>query len=100
MDYLNFLKLNVIDSRTNIYESQSKILDNVNKLNDIIEIGAVKMVGDRIVDTYSKFVKPSRPVPKKIEELTLYMIQIQEQNEAMQKTNDALLKRIEVLESK
>lgn len=32
MDYLNFLKLNVIDSKTNIYESQSKILDNVNKL--------------------------------------------------------------------
>lgn len=38
--------------------------------NDIIEIGAVKMVGDRIVDTYSKFVKPSRPISKKIEELT------------------------------
>lgn len=32
MDYLNFLKLNVIDSKTNIYASQSKILDNVNKL--------------------------------------------------------------------
>jgi len=38
--------------------------------NDIIEIGAVKMKGDRIIDTYSKFVKPSRPIPRKIEELT------------------------------
>lgn len=38
--------------------------------NDIIEIGAVKMVGERIVDTFSKFVKPSRPISKKIEELT------------------------------
>lgn len=38
--------------------------------NDIIEIGAVKMVGNRIVDTYSKFVKPSRSIPRKIEELT------------------------------
>lgn len=32
MDYIDFLKLNVIDSKTNIYASQSKILDNVNKL--------------------------------------------------------------------
>ena len=38
--------------------------------NDVIEIGAVKMKGDRIIDTYSKFVKPSRSIPKKIEELT------------------------------
>lgn len=32
MDYLNLLELNKIDSKTNIYASQSKILDNVNKL--------------------------------------------------------------------
>ena len=32
MDYLDLLKLNVITSNENIYSSQSKILDNVNKL--------------------------------------------------------------------
>jgi hypothetical protein len=37
---------------------------------------------------------------KKIEELTLYLIQMQEQNEVMQKTNASLQKRLEVLENK
>ena len=32
MNYLDLLKLNVITSNENIYASQSKILDNVNKL--------------------------------------------------------------------
>ncbi len=37
---------------------------------EIIEIGAVKMVGKRIVGTYSKLVNPGKPIPKKIQDLT------------------------------
>jgi DNA polymerase-3 subunit alpha (Gram-positive type) len=38
--------------------------------NEIIEIGAIKLSGSRIVDKYSAFVKPERKIPKKITELT------------------------------
>lgn len=38
--------------------------------NEIIEIGAVKLNGTRIVDRYSKFVKPEGKIPQKITELT------------------------------
>lgn len=37
---------------------------------EIIEIGAVKMIGKRIVGTYSKLVNPGKPIPKKIQDLT------------------------------
>ncbi len=41
------------------------------KENDgIIEIGAVKVVAGKIVDQYSSFVNPQRPIPYKIEQLT------------------------------
>ncbi|MGL5055689.1 MAG: PolC-type DNA polymerase III [Fusobacteriaceae bacterium] len=38
--------------------------------NEIIEIGAIKLKGTRIVDRYSTFVKPVGRIPKKIQELT------------------------------
>ncbi|MBE5867896.1 MAG: PolC-type DNA polymerase III [Lachnospiraceae bacterium] len=38
--------------------------------NRIIEIGAVKVSGGKIVDTYSTFVNPKVPIPFEIEKLT------------------------------
>ena len=38
--------------------------------NEIIEIGAIKLQGRRIVDKYSQLINPKRSVPKKIEEIT------------------------------
>lgn len=38
--------------------------------NKIIEIGAVKVSGGRIVDKFSTFVNPDEPVPYRIEQLT------------------------------
>lgn len=38
--------------------------------NEIIEIGAVKLQGNRIVDRYSQLINPNKPIPKKIQELT------------------------------
>ena len=38
--------------------------------HEIIEIGAIKMQGTRIVDKFSEFVKPRNRVPEKIKNLT------------------------------
>ena len=38
--------------------------------NKIIEIGAVKVVGGKIVDRFSEFVNPEVPIPFQIEDLT------------------------------
>ena len=40
------------------------------KSDKIIEIGAVKVKGGEIVDRYSTFVNPERPIPYEIEDLT------------------------------
>jgi len=42
------------------------------KFNEIIEIGAViyDKENDKIIDTFSKLIKPIKPIPKKITELT------------------------------
>ncbi len=38
--------------------------------NEIIEIGAIKLQGRRIVDRYSQLINPRKKVPKKIQEIT------------------------------
>lgn len=38
--------------------------------NEIIEIGAVKLQGRRIVDRYSQLINPGKSIPKKIQEIT------------------------------
>ncbi|MDE6476948.1 MAG: hypothetical protein K2L48_01965 [Mycoplasmoidaceae bacterium] len=41
-----------------------------NEYEDIIEFGAVKVQNGMIVDTIDMFIKPSKPLPSKIVELT------------------------------
>ncbi|MGL5355524.1 MAG: PolC-type DNA polymerase III [Cetobacterium sp.] len=38
--------------------------------NEIIEIGAIKLQGRRIIDRYSQLVNPGKLIPKKIQEIT------------------------------
>ncbi|WP_320046939.1 PolC-type DNA polymerase III, partial [uncultured Ilyobacter sp.] len=38
--------------------------------NEIIEIGAIKLKGTRIVDKYSQLINPGKSIPNKIQELT------------------------------
>lgn len=38
--------------------------------NEIIEIGAIKLKGTRIIDKFSEFVKPKNKIPEKIQKLT------------------------------
>ncbi len=51
-----------------IFDLETTGLSPVN--DNIIEIGAVKMVNRKIVDRYSTFVNPQMPIPFNIEQLT------------------------------
>ncbi len=72
----------VDDTKTIVTDSQSQSLDGSYVVfdlettgfspikNKIIEIGAVKVVGGKIVDSFSEFVNPEVPIPYNIQELT------------------------------
>ena len=57
-----------LDSRFIVFDIETTGFSAVN--DRIIEIGAVKVEGGRIVDRYSTFVNPERPIPFEIEKLT------------------------------
>ena len=57
-----------LDSRFVVFDIETTGFSAVN--DRIIEIGAVKVEGGRIVDRYSTFVNPERPIPFEIEKLT------------------------------
>ena len=69
------LKPIVFDSKNQSLDSKFVVFDiettGFSAVNDrIIEIGAVKMEHGEIVDRYSTFVNPERPIPFEIEKLT------------------------------
>ncbi|MDY4835200.1 MAG: PolC-type DNA polymerase III [Frisingicoccus sp.] len=69
------LKPIVFDSENQDLDSKFVVFDiettGFSAVNDcIIEIGAVKVEGGQIVDRYSTFVNPERPIPFEIEKLT------------------------------
>lgn len=51
-----------------VFDFETTGLDN--KTCEIIEIGAVKIEGGKIVSTFSTFIKPSQPIPQEITDLT------------------------------
>ena len=57
-----------LDSRFVVFDIETTGFSAVN--DRIIEIGAVKVDGGQIVDRYSTFVNPERPIPFEIEKLT------------------------------
>ena len=57
-----------LDSRFVVFDIETTGFSAVN--DRIIEIGAVKVEGGQIVDRYSTFVNPERPIPFEIEKLT------------------------------
>ena len=69
------LKPIVFDSKNQSLDSKFVVFDiettGFSAVNDrIIEIGAVKVEGGQIVERYSTFVNPERPIPFEIEKLT------------------------------
>ncbi|MBO5227977.1 MAG: PHP domain-containing protein, partial [Lachnospiraceae bacterium] len=72
----------VDDTKGAVYDSKGQSLDAEYVVYDIettgfhaetdeiIEIGAVKVVAGKIVDRYNRFVNPQKPIPYEIEKLT------------------------------
>lgn len=73
--FVDDLKQIVFNSRGQSLDSEFVVFDIETTgfsavLDKIIEIGAVKVAGNQIVDRFSTFVNPQRPIPYKIESLT------------------------------
>lgn len=64
----NAKDVNIMEETYVVYDLETMGLNSHN--GEIIEIGAVKMIGTRIVDTFAEFVNPKKPIPVKIQELT------------------------------
>ncbi|MGL5917813.1 MAG: PolC-type DNA polymerase III [Cetobacterium sp.] len=59
----------LIDEETYVVFDLETLGLNAHK-NEIIEIGAIKLQGRRIVDRYSQLINPGKAIPKKIQEIT------------------------------
>ena len=59
----------LIDEETYIVYDLETLGLNAHK-NEIIEIGAIKLQGRRIVDRFSQLINPGKKIPKKIQEIT------------------------------
>lgn len=53
-----------------VFDTETTALKAALAYGKIIEIGAVKIRGDKIVDRFSSFINPEMKIPKKITELT------------------------------
>ncbi|MBP3888748.1 MAG: PolC-type DNA polymerase III [Cellulosilyticum sp.] len=73
--FVDDLKEMVIQSRNQSLQGNYVVFDIETtgfspKHNRIIEIGAVKVVGGKVTETFSEFVNPEVPIPYQIEKLT------------------------------
>lgn len=73
--FVDDLKETVINSKNQSLQDTYVVFDLETtgfspKFNRIIEIGAVKVVGGKVVDSFSEFVNPGVPIPYEIEQLT------------------------------
>ncbi|MEG0729765.1 MAG: PolC-type DNA polymerase III, partial [Cetobacterium sp.] len=60
--------INIADETYVVFDLETLGLNS--HKNEIIEIGAVKLQGTRIVERYSQLINPGKPIPKKITEIT------------------------------
>jgi len=76
-EYIDYSQSGMFDETVNLKEKDKSFvvfdlettgLDS--KTNEIIEIGAVKIAGGKIVSTFSTFIKPSVSIPDEITDLT------------------------------
>lgn len=74
-DYLDYEQKGLFDEDDKIFEGDYVVFDvettGLDPIKDeIIEVGACKVSGGKIIETFSSFVKPSRHIPREITELT------------------------------